>query len=77
MKIIISISTLLKKIQIYASKQERIFTILNTPAHNPTGYSVPDDDWDKILDLSKEVAKNPEKKNNIICRRCIHRLCKR
>ena len=45
-----------------ASKQERIFTILNTPAHNPTGYSVPDDDWDKILDLSKEVAKNPEKK---------------
>ena len=45
-----------------ASKQERIFTILNTPAHHPTGYSVPDDDWDKILNLSKEVAKNPEKK---------------
>lgn len=45
-----------------ASKQERIFTILNTPAHNPTGYSVSDDEWDKIIDLSKEVAKNPEKK---------------
>ena len=25
-----------------ASKQERIFTILNTPAHNPTGYSISD-----------------------------------
>ncbi len=45
-----------------ASRQERIFTILNTPAHNPTGYSVPDDDWDKILDLSKEVAKDEDKK---------------
>ena len=45
-----------------ASKQERIFTILNTPAHNPTGYSLSDNDWDKILNLSKEVAKNPEKK---------------
>ncbi|MGL6104835.1 pyridoxal phosphate-dependent aminotransferase [Romboutsia sp.] len=45
-----------------ANKQERIFTILNTPAHNPTGYSVGDDDWDKIINLSKEVAVNPEKK---------------
>ena len=45
-----------------ANRQERIFTILNTPAHNPTGYSVPDNDWDKILNLSKEVAQNPDKK---------------
>lgn len=45
-----------------SSKQERIFTILNTPAHNPTGYSVSDDEWDKILNLSKEVAKDKDKK---------------
>ncbi|WP_042275466.1 pyridoxal phosphate-dependent aminotransferase [[Clostridium] dakarense] len=45
-----------------SSKQERIFTILNTPAHNPTGYSVSDDEWDKILDLSKEVAQDKNKK---------------
>lgn len=45
-----------------ASKQERIFTILNTPAHNPTGYSVSDDEWDKILGLSKEVAQDKDKK---------------
>lgn len=45
-----------------SSKQERIFTILNTPAHNPTGYSVSDDEWDKIIGLSKDVAKNPDKK---------------
>lgn len=45
-----------------ASKQERIFALLNTPAHNPTGYSVSDDEWDKIIDLSKEVAKDEDKK---------------
>ncbi|RDY24481.1 aminotransferase class I/II-fold pyridoxal phosphate-dependent enzyme [Romboutsia maritimum] len=45
-----------------SDKQERIFTIINTPAHNPTGYSVSDDEWDKILDLSKDVAKNKDKK---------------
>ncbi|CEI72213.1 pyridoxal phosphate-dependent aminotransferase [Romboutsia hominis] len=45
-----------------ADKQERIFTILNTPAHNPTGYSIPDNEWDKIIGLSKEVAVNKEKK---------------
>ena len=45
-----------------ADKQERIFTIINTPAHNPTGYSVSDEEWDEILDLSKDVAKNKDKK---------------
>lgn len=45
-----------------AEKQDRVFTIINTPAHNPTGYSVADDEWDKILDLSKEVAKDKDKK---------------
>lgn len=45
-----------------SSKQERIFTILNTPAHNPTGYSIPDNDWDKIINLSQEVATDKEKK---------------
>ena len=43
-------------------KQERIFTILNTPAHNPTGYSVSNEEWDKILDLSRDVARDREKK---------------
>lgn len=45
-----------------ASKQERIFTILNTPAHNPTGFSIPDNQWDNIINLSKEVSKDESKK---------------
>ncbi|MBN2795298.1 MAG: aminotransferase class I/II-fold pyridoxal phosphate-dependent enzyme [Clostridia bacterium] len=44
------------------NKQDRIMTILNTPAQNPTGYSVSDEEWDEILDFLKEEAKDPEKK---------------
>ena len=25
--------------------------ILNTPAHNPTGYSLTLEDWDKVIDI--------------------------
>ena len=45
-----------------SKKQDRIFTILNTPGHNPTGYSISDDEWDKIIDLSKEVSEDKNKK---------------
>ncbi len=45
-----------------ANKQERIFTIFNTPGHNPTGYTISNEEWDDILDLSKDVANNKNKK---------------
>lgn len=43
-------------------KQDRVMAIINTPAQNPTGYSVSDEEWDEILDFVKEEAKNPAKK---------------
>ncbi|MEG1408909.1 MAG: aminotransferase class I/II-fold pyridoxal phosphate-dependent enzyme [Terrisporobacter sp.] len=43
-------------------KQGNIFTIINSPGHNPTGYSVSDEEWDEILDFAKEVAKDESKK---------------
>lgn len=42
------------------SKQDRLVLILNTPAHNPTGYSLTVCDWKAVLDIMKGVA--PEKK---------------
>lgn len=45
-----------------ARTQERIFTIINTPAHNPTGYTVSDDEWDMIIGLAKDVAEDESKK---------------
>ena len=39
------------------AKQNSLVIILNTPAHNPTGYSLTDEDWDKVIDILTEEAK--------------------
>lgn len=39
------------------AKQESLVIILNTPAHNPTGYSLTLEDWDKVIDELTEAAK--------------------
>lgn len=48
------------------SKQNSLVIIINTPAHNPTGFSLTDDDWKKVLDVCKVQAKNPEKKITVL-----------
>lgn len=43
-------------------KQGRILTILNTPAHNPTGFSISNDEWKALIDFWTQQAKeNPDK----------------
>lgn len=37
--------------------QEEITIILNSPANNPTGYSLTDSEWDGVIDVLKEAAK--------------------
>ena len=39
------------------AEQNSLVIILNTPAHNPTGYSLTDEDWDKVIDILTEEAK--------------------
>jgi aromatic-amino-acid transaminase len=53
-----------EKFEELLNKQKRLVTILNTPANNPTGYSLSDEEWDEVLNLAKENAKDPE--NRII-----------
>ena len=38
------------------NKQKSLLVILNTPAHNPTGYALTDDEWTKVLDVLKAQA---------------------
>ena len=38
-------------------KQDSLVIILNTPAHNPTGYSLTLEDWDKVIGILSEEAK--------------------
>lgn len=37
--------------------QERLLVIINTPAHNPTGFSLTYDDWENIVDFVKTKDK--------------------
>lgn len=38
-------------------QQESLVIILNTPAHNPTGYSLTLEDWDNVVDILRDEAK--------------------
>lgn len=40
--------------------QDRLVVILNTPAHNPTGYALTNDDWKGVVEILSGI--NPEKK---------------
>lgn len=57
-----NIESFKEKFKDIVDKQGNIFTIINSPGHNPTGYSVSDSEWDEILDFAKDVAKDESKK---------------
>lgn len=45
------------KVDALLKKQKSLLVIINTPAHNPTGYGLSDDEWDKVLAvLNAQVA---------------------
>jgi aromatic-amino-acid transaminase len=50
------------KVNELLAKQKSLVILLNTPAHNPTGYSLDNSEWDQVLDVLKVSAKNPDKK---------------
>ena len=56
---IVSFSTKVKEL---LAKQNNLVVIINTPAHNPTGFSLTDSDWDNVLALFKECATRYEKR---------------
>lgn len=47
-------------------KNKRILAIFNTPANNPTGYSLTDDEWDQVLAIVKDCAKDDKKKITLL-----------
>ena len=46
-----------RKVDDLLQRQESLLVIINTPAHNPTGYSLSDEDWDAVLAAVREQAK--------------------
>lgn len=57
-----NIASFKEKFEELLNKQKRLVTIINTPANNPTGYSLSDDEWDEVLNIAKKNAENPENK---------------
>lgn len=51
-----NLPVLKEKVTELLSKQDNLLYILNTPAHNPTGYSLSESDMDGVLDILKEAA---------------------
>ncbi|MBP2654348.1 MAG: tyrB [Firmicutes bacterium] len=49
------------KVQELQAKQNNVLIILNTPAHNPVGYSLDDNEWGGVLEVLKNCAKNKDK----------------
>jgi len=50
-----------EKVRELLAAQGRLIVILNTPANNPTGYSLTDADWDKVIESVKSAASGGEK----------------
>jgi len=44
------------KVDALLKKQNSLLVIINSPAHNPTGYALSDDEWQKVLDVLKAQA---------------------
>ena len=46
------------KVNQLLSEQDCLVAILNTPAHNPTGYSLTDEDWINVREVFKYIPKD-------------------
>ncbi len=51
-----NIESFSSKVSEILKEQDQLVILLNTPAHNPTGYSLTDEDWDAVLDVLKVQA---------------------
>lgn len=54
------------KVNSLLADQDSLLIIINTPAHNPTGYSLSEEDWDKVLDVCKDHTKGSDKKITLL-----------
>jgi aromatic-amino-acid transaminase len=54
------------KVKELLAKQDGLVIILNTPAHNPTGYSLTMEDWTKVINVINTAADDGTKKITLL-----------
>jgi len=59
-----NINSCLGKVEALAKVQKNVLLIINSPAHNPTGFSLTYEEWEKLVEGLKELAQKEE--NNLI-----------
>ena len=55
-----------EKVKELIAKQNSLVIIINTPAHNPTGYSFSLEDWDKVMETLTKAASDKTKKITLL-----------
>ena len=53
-----NINSFSAKVRELLCEQDRLVIIINTPAHNPTGYSLSNEDWSEVVRVLTDEAKN-------------------
>ena len=61
-----NLKALATKLEELFAKQDSLLLIINTPAHNPTGYSLSEADWTGVLDLCRKYAAEGKKVNLLV-----------
>lgn len=59
-------ASLKEKVQELLKEQDNLVIVFNTPAHNPTGYSMTDEDWDAIIPFMMNCADDKSKKITVL-----------
>lgn len=57
-----NLSAFREKAEGLLKEQDRLVILLNSPAHNPTGYSLSDAEWDGVLETVRTLAENLNKR---------------
>ena len=61
-----NLKALAAKLEELFAKQDSLLLIINTPAVNPTGYSLSEADWTGVLDLCRKCAAEGKKVNLLV-----------
>lgn len=54
------------KVDEIMQQQDSLMAIINTPAHNPTGFSLTEEDWDHVLAITKKYAAKGKKMSILV-----------
>lgn len=50
-------ASLQEKINLVQQSQDRVVIVINDPCHNPTGYSMSDEEWETLIQIVNEASK--------------------